>query len=88
MPEQLHDLLNIGPATEQMLIDVGITSPEQLQQVGAIDAWLRLRSAFGSHVTIVALYALHGALQNIHWNAISAEEKQLLRAMVKNHNRD
>jgi DNA transformation protein and related proteins len=80
---QLHEMLNIGPVTAQMLIDVGITTPEQLTEIGAIDAWKRLRSAFGSQISVIGLYALYGALTQTHWNQLSAEEKLQLREAAK-----
>lgn len=55
---KLVQLRNIGKTTARWLEEIGITTPEDLQRVGAVDAWRRMKSAYPDQVTLVGLYAL------------------------------
>ena len=63
---RLRDLANLGPVTERQLGELGIDTPAQLADLGAIEAWHRLRAAFPT-VNRICLYALEGALRDIDW---------------------
>ncbi len=71
---------NLGKATAQMLAEVDILTEEDLRNIGAVEAFARLKFRFGSNVTLVALYALHGALIDRDWRDITPEEKTQLKA--------
>lgn len=79
MSKRLRDLRNLGPATEKMLWEVDINSETELRKVGTIEAYRRLKFRFGRHVTILALYAIEGALTDCDWRAIDSEKKESLR---------
>lgn len=74
--ERLSGLMNLGPAMERMLITVGIKDATDLEQIGAVEAYARLREAGYSHINRVGLWALTGALFDIHWNALPSELRQ------------
>lgn len=71
---------NLGPATARMLIEVDIADEDMLRTVGPVEPWHRLRFRFGSHVTVIALYAMEAALQGCDWRRLDAETKARLQA--------
>ena len=70
---------NLGPRMEEMLAEVGITTPAALKRIGAVEAWHRLRFRYGSRITITALNAMAGALIDCDWRALPDSLKQELR---------
>jgi DNA transformation protein and related proteins len=80
MPTSTHELLqlkNLGMASVNILHAIGINTYADLQRVGAVEAYLRIRSR-DINVSKVMLYALQGALMNIHWNDLSPDLKTQL----------
>lgn len=77
--DQLLDLINLGAASVNILRAVGINSYQDLHDVGAVEAYCRMKSR-GIHVSKVMLYALQGALLNVHWNDLAPEMKASLVA--------
>lgn len=75
---QLSDLPNIGKEVERQLNQIGITNFEQLKQIGAKDAWLKIKN-IDSSACINRLYALEGAIQNIRKIDLSKETKEELK---------
>ncbi|SFS09129.1 TfoX/Sxy family protein [Yoonia litorea] len=74
----LTSIKNIGPAFESSLKSVGITSAEQLREMGADAAYTRLLQG-GSKPHFIGYYVLHMALQGRPWNDCKGEEKKALR---------
>lgn len=73
---------NLGPVSERQLREIGIDSPAALRRLGAVAAYWRLKHRFPREVTLVMLYALEGALRDLHWNRLPADMKERLRAEV------
>jgi DNA transformation protein len=73
-PKRLQDMVNIGAKFEQALMQVGIDSPHQLQNADPFEVYARLkRSVPGS--SLVALYALIGAVENRHWLEVKRDRR-------------
>ncbi|MYA60243.1 MAG: TfoX/Sxy family protein [Chloroflexi bacterium] len=82
---QLSDLArlrNIGPTTASWLADVGITTVEDLDALGSVGAFRRLKSARPRQVTIVALYALEASLLDVPWTELPLETRERLRQLA------
>lgn len=62
-------LRNIGPKSMAWLRQTGIRSLEDLQGVGALAAYVRIKRA-GFKPSLNLLYALEGALLDCHWQEI------------------
>ena len=71
-------LKNIGPKSAEWLHDIGVYTYADLQQMGALLAYTLIKSQH-PQTTAVMLYALVGALKNVHWNSFSQEEKEHLK---------
>lgn len=70
-------LKNLGNTSVNWLRAIGVNSADELREMGAIAAYNRIRSR-GFHVSKVLLYALEGALRDVHWNELSPDHKQVL----------
>ena len=74
----LTSIKNIGPAFEAALKAVGITTAEELREIGADAAYAKLLEG-GSKPHFIGYYVLHMALQGRPWNDCKGEEKKALR---------
>lgn len=75
---ELVKLQNIGKVVEQQLNEVGISTLEQLKQIGSKQAWLKIKEIDDS-ACINRLYALEGAIQGIKKTQLSNEKKLELK---------
>lgn len=75
---ELSDLPNIGKIIESQLNEVGITTYEQLKEVGSRQAWLKIK-AIDASACINRLYALEGAIMQKNKNELSPETKTDLK---------
>ena len=71
---ELLQLKNLGMASVNILHAVGINTYADLRRIGAVEAYLRIK-ARDINVSKVMLYALQGALMNVHWNDLPPELK-------------
>lgn len=75
---ELRELPNIGKELERQLIQVNITSYEQLKKTGSKQAWLKIKEIDPS-ACINRLYGLEGAIQKIRKSELSPEIKAELK---------
>lgn len=75
--QELLQLKNLGMASVNILHAIGINTYADLQRVGAVEAYRRIK-ARDINVSKVMLYALQGALMNVHWNDLSPDLKAKL----------
>jgi DNA transformation protein and related proteins len=78
MTAPVESLPNIGPELSLELRKVGITTADELLEVGAIDAWQRLVRA-GLRDCMHSLLALEGAVEGIPSDEVSIERQQELK---------
>ena len=77
MPD-LTSMTNIGKEMAKKLTAVGIDSPEKLAELGAKEAFLKLKAAY-PQVCLVHLYTLEGAIQHREFHSLPAEKKRELK---------
>ena len=82
MNDELQHLKNLGKTSAQWLHAVGIHSASDLRRLGAVDAY-RAVKARGFRASKVLLYAIEGALLDVHWNDIPTERKVFLNKQVE-----
>ena len=70
-------LRNIGPKSAAWLRQTGIRSQEDLEAVGALAAYVRVKRA-GFKPSLNLLYALEGAILGCHWQEIPDERRSEL----------
>lgn len=76
---ELTSMVNIGPAMARKLRAVGIGSAEELVKTGSKQAFFQLKTLY-PQVCLVHLYALEGAIRNVEFNSLSAEQRRNLKA--------
>ena len=70
---RLSHLINIGAKTEHMLNEVDIWTQQDLQEVGPIEAWNRIKELHPDQATLTFLYVLQGALLGVPWHKLPVE---------------
>jgi TfoX C-terminal domain len=79
---KISKMRNLGSKSEAMLAKIGVNSSIDLEHLGAVEAFRRLRAS-DEKVSLVMLYAMHGALTNQAWEMLPADEKQALKSAVE-----
>ncbi len=67
-------LRNIGPKSMAWLRQTGIRTLDELKEIGALPAFVRIKRA-GFRPSLNLLYALEGAILDCHWQEIPAERR-------------
>ena len=75
---ELSKMPNIGKVLEKQLNDIGISTVDDLINLGSKEAWLKIKEIDDS-ACLNRLMALEGAIQNIRWHNLSEEDKDNLR---------
>jgi DNA transformation protein and related proteins len=78
MASPISSIKHLGPAMEAAFLRAGIATAEELRDVGADAAYLRLLQS-GDRPHFIAYYALVMALQGRPWNDCKGAEKAALR---------
>ena len=81
--ERLIDLPNIGPVLAGNLEKIGVAEPEQLRQMGAEEAFLRIRAQVDPTACLHQLEALAGAAEGTKKSLLPPERKAELKAWFK-----
>ena len=74
----VSSIRNLGPAFEAACTAAGITSAEELRELGADAAYTRLLQN-GSRPHFIGYYVMVMGLQGRPWNDCKGEEKKALR---------
>ncbi|WP_226666128.1 TfoX/Sxy family protein [Microbulbifer aggregans] len=74
---ELLQLKNLGLASVNILHSIGIRTLDDLRRVGPVEAFINIRSR-GINASRVLLYALQGALLDVHWNDLDPDLKARL----------
>jgi len=83
---ELAKLPNIAEKLEKQLLDVGISTAEELKKVGSREAWLRILERDPS-ACLMRLSALEGAIQGIRWHYLDEDTKKSLKDFYNKHKR-
>ena len=75
---QLIALRNIGERSARLLLETGIDSRGQIEALGAVEVYRRLRARYP--VSRTMLWALQGALLDLPWHGLPDEMKRDLLA--------
>jgi DNA transformation protein len=78
----LTDLPNVGKVLESNLKEAGICTPEKLREIGAKEAFLRIRM-IDPTACIHMLYGIEGAVEGIRDNFLSDSTKKELREFYR-----
>ncbi|MGN0142293.1 MAG: TfoX/Sxy family protein [Roseburia sp.] len=81
---ELSKLPNIGKTVEEQLLQVGISSVDELRKAGAKAAWLKIQEMDES-ACINRLMALEGAILGVKKTMLSDEVKADLKEFYQCH---
>jgi len=79
---ELSKLRNIGKVSETWLNEVGIYTWVDLEKTGAIEAY-RLVRVRGHNASLNLVYAVQGAIMDLHWTDLPFELKEQLKREVE-----
>ncbi len=79
---KLSDLKNFGPKSTEWLNAVGVYTKADLRRLGSVTIY-RLLKERDYPVSLNLVYAIEGALMDVHWNELPSEVKAELKEMVK-----
>jgi DNA transformation protein and related proteins len=68
---------NLGAKSQEILAGVGITSVEQLRDLGSIAAFVQIKRS-GANVSLNLLWALGAALTGLHWQEVARNHRTSL----------
>lgn len=74
---ELADLSNLGPRSIDVLASAGVTTLARLQELGAVRAFVRVRS-HSPTVSLNLLWALEGALTGRRWQEVAETDRASL----------
>ena len=81
---ELQKRPNIAEKLEAQLLDVGVTTFDELKTVGSREAWLRSASRDPS-ACYMRLCALEGAIQGVRWHSLDDQTKKELKTFYQLH---
>lgn len=81
---ELSKLPNIGKTVEEQLNQVGINSVDELKNIGAKEAWLKIQEIDES-ACIHRLMALEGAIEGVKKTMLPDEVKADLKEFYQRH---
>lgn len=83
--ESLKELPNVGPVAVEALRKVGIETPDQLREVGAKEAWLRIRAQVDPGACLHLLQGLEAAVEGVPKKLLTAGKRAELNAFYKKY---
>jgi len=75
---EISKLQGLGPAAEKSLNAIGIYTKKDLEEIGAVNALMKLERECNFKPHLNFLYAMVGALENKSWLEIAKTERERL----------
>lgn len=82
MKIEIADLKSLGPKSQQLLADAGITSVDELYAIGAVAAYLKVK-AYWPRTSLNMLWALESAVTGIPWQEVARLHRTNLLSAVE-----
>jgi len=76
--KDLTSLPNIGPVLADKLKQIGITTVDELEAIGSVEALIRIGVTDRS-TCYNMLYAIEGAIRGIRWHAIPKGDREMIK---------
>ncbi len=78
----MEQLRNIGPVSAARLAAVGIKDVTDLEEMGSVTTYRRVKEWFPTETSLNLLYALEGALLDLPWDDLPTGVKEELLTAV------
>ncbi len=79
---EIADLKSLGPKSQQLLADAGITTVDELYAIGAVAAYLKVK-AYRPRTSLNMLWALESAVTGIPWQEVARLHRTNLLSAVE-----
>ncbi|MGH6637425.1 MAG: TfoX/Sxy family protein [Polaromonas sp.] len=79
-------LPNLGPKSQEVLAAAGITSIQDLRNLGSVAAYAKAKRS-GANVSLNLLWALEGALTGLPWQEVAREHRTSLLLALEQYER-
>jgi DNA transformation protein len=73
----ISDLEGIGPKSREMLARAGITTAEQLRELGSVEAYVRTKRV-NTGVSLNMLWGLESVMTGEHWRDVAKNHRTSL----------
>ena len=80
MSDRIEDIRNLSPKSAWVLKEAGIESQTALRELGAVDAYKRVKFQFPRYASLNLLWALEAGLRDMDWRALSEDDKAALKS--------
>jgi DNA transformation protein and related proteins len=74
---------NMGPKSTEWLASVGIQTLDDVERLGVVETYMRVKAAYPDKVTLNLLWGLQAALLDLPWKELPLEFKEELRKQVE-----
>lgn len=79
----MADLRNLGPKSRQWLAEIGITTFEEIERLGSVEVYRRLKASRPREVSLNMLYGLEAAILDIPWQHLPQDVKDQVRTQIE-----
>ena len=79
----MGDMRNLGPKSRQWLAEIGITTFEEIERLGSVEVYRRLKASRPREVSLNMLYGLEAAILDIPWQYLPQDVKDQLRTQIE-----
>ena len=76
-PKSISELKSLGPKSQEMLARAGVTTVEQLRQIGSVSAYVMAKRA-NPNVSLNLLWGLESALSGEPWQEVARRHRTSL----------
>jgi len=73
---------NMGPKSSAWLSSIGIQTLDQVAELGVVETYRRVKTAYPDKVSLNLLYGLQAALLDLPWNELPQDIKDDLKRRV------
>ena len=78
--DTVQSMIGIGSKSAKWLEEVGITSASQVRKLGAVECYARVLGQGTFSANLNLLWALQGAIEDMHWTLIDPKQRTTLQA--------
>lgn len=78
----MANLRKLGPKSREWLAEIGITTFEEVERLGSVEVYRRLKASRPREVSLNMLYGLQAAILDIPWQHLPQDVKDQLKAQI------
>ncbi len=79
----MAEFRNLGAKSRHWLAEIGITTMDEIERLGSVEIYRRLKASRPREVSLNMLYGLEAAILDIPWQHLPPDIKDQLRAQIE-----